>query len=106
MSVKTGGVAVPAGFDPAPAVASIAGVAVQASTSVPTSVDAIGLLVASDGAVPTELGHDRAALDAAQAEAATAQRAQREATAALHTKEEELAAERAKAQVSRRPTMI
>lgn len=41
----------------------------------------------------------RTALDAAQAEAATAQRAQREATAALHAKEEELAANQAKAQV-------
>jgi hypothetical protein len=54
--------------------------------------------VASAAAEASEL---RAALDAAQAEAATAQRAQREATAALHTKEEELAAERAKAQVNR-----
>jgi leucyl aminopeptidase len=65
MSVKTGGVAVAAGFDPVPSAASMAAVTVTTSATVPDAVDAVdavGWTVTSDGDVPAELGHDRAAL--------------------------------------------
>ena len=62
MSVKTGGVAVRDGFDPAPAAASIPAVAIEVATAVPPTAEAVGVLVATDGPVPAELGHDRAAL--------------------------------------------
>ncbi len=65
MSVKTGGVAVPDGFDPAPSVAGIAAVAIEVAPTAPSVVDAVGVLVGSEGEVPSEVGHDRAALEAA-----------------------------------------
>jgi leucyl aminopeptidase len=65
MSVRTGGVAVPKGFDPAPAVGAFAAVVVEVSSTVPPEVDAVGVLVGNDGAVPSEVGHDRVALEAA-----------------------------------------
>ena len=65
MSVKTGGVAVSDGFDPAPAAASIPAVAVHVAATVPSDAGAVGVLVGPDGAVPSEVGHDRAALTAA-----------------------------------------
>ena len=63
MSVKTGGVAVSDGFDPAPAAASIPAVAVHVAATVPSDAGAVGVLVDPAGAVPSEVGHDRAALD-------------------------------------------
>ena len=56
MSVKTGGVAVRDGFDPAPAAASISAVAIAVATAVPPTAEVVGVLVASDGPVPAELG--------------------------------------------------
>ena len=65
MSSKTGGVAVPADFDPAPGVGRMAQVAIGAAPSPPPDADAVGVLVATAGAVPDEVGHDRSALEAA-----------------------------------------
>jgi leucyl aminopeptidase len=62
MSVKTGGVAIPDGFDPAPAVGAVSAVAIDVAPAVPSSVDAVGVLVGTDGGVPDLVGHDRAAL--------------------------------------------
>ena len=62
MSVKTGGVAVRDGFDPAPTAVSIPAVAIQVADKVPSSAEAVGVLVATDGALPSEVGLDRAAL--------------------------------------------
>ena len=66
MSVKTGGVAVSDGFDPAPAAASIPAVAIDVATTVPSDAPRRWACSSTpDGAVPSEVGHDRAALTAA-----------------------------------------
>ena len=56
----------PADFDPAPGGRpDRAGRDRRGARALPPDADAVGVLVASDGAVPDEVGHDRAALEAA-----------------------------------------
>lgn len=56
---------VPTGFDPVPSLRETAAVRVTAAETVPAGADALGVPVGPGGAVPPELGLDRAALDAA-----------------------------------------
>lgn len=54
-----------AGFDPVPSHSQFAQVAVRVVRSAPPGADAVGIPVAEDGAVPKDLGLDRATLAAA-----------------------------------------